>query len=201
MRLNEIWPEGHGVDREFWDKQKLWLLSQAAAITLGVDPRVCYQDKGTTDLSFHGGPKLAENSIPGLPNEIENLVIMAINGRLPVLNAHTDEDEDKANWCICPADYWAAVGEEQPVATTHTPIWNPEADGRAVKDQHAKAPLDPENQQRDILACFLHKEGFTLSEISDFLTPGQRKESATVSCWKKSGELILNRLHENKKIK
>ena len=59
------------------------------------------------------------------------------------------------------------------------PIWNPEADGRAMKDQHAKAPLDPENQQRDILAYFLHKEGFTLPEISDFLTPGQRKESAT----------------------
>lgn len=110
MRLNEIWPEGHGVDREFWDKQKLWLLCDAAAITLGVDPRVYYDDRGTIDRSFHGGPKLAANSIPGLPNEIENLVIMAINGRLPVLNAHTDEDEDKANWCIRPADYWAAIG-------------------------------------------------------------------------------------------
>lgn len=113
MRIHEKWPKGHGVDREFWDKQKLWYLSDAAAISLGVDPRVCYSDAGTKDPAFHGGPKLAENQVPGLVSEIENLVIMATNGLLPVLKDGVSDSEDKAWWRIRPADYWDSIGNDQ----------------------------------------------------------------------------------------
>ncbi|NCC85674.1 MAG: hypothetical protein EOM03_16355 [Clostridia bacterium] len=112
MRIHEKWPTGHGVDLDFWNKQKLWHLCDAAAISLGVDPRVMYSDAGTKDRALHGGPKLAQNEIPGLVSEIENLVIMAMNGLLPVLKNGFEDADDKAWWCIRPADYRTAVGEE-----------------------------------------------------------------------------------------
>lgn len=201
MRIHEKWPSGHGVDLEFWNKQKLWHLCDAAAISLGVDPRVTYSDEGTRDRILHGGPKLAENEIPGLITEIENLVVMAQNGLLPVLKNGLEDVDDKAFWYIRPTDFWTLMKEELADTNTSAPIWDPEADGRAVKERYAKAPLGPENQRRDLLAFLLKREGFTHSQIVNVLEPGLKKHPGTVKTWINSGELILARLHENKNKK
>lgn len=109
MRLHEKWPKGHGVDREFWDKQKLWHLADAAAISLGIDPRVLYSDAEKKDPAYHGGPKLSWKQVPGLVSANENLVIMAMNGLLPVLKAGADGK----SWYVHPAEYWSAIGGTQ----------------------------------------------------------------------------------------
>ncbi|NCC62687.1 MAG: hypothetical protein EOM12_17510 [Verrucomicrobiae bacterium] len=80
-------------------------------------------------------------------------------------------------------------------------IWDPKTDGRAVKELYSKAPLDPENQRRDLLAYLLKREGFTHSQVANFLEPGLEKNPGTVKGWITAGEAILNRLHENKNKK
>lgn len=118
MRIHEMWPQGHGVDLDFWDDQDLWHLCDAAAIALGIDPRITYSS--ATDPAFQGGPKLAENQIPGLITKIENLCVMARNGMLPVLKDGVNDDAPMW-WQVRPADFRAFIKKENNAASPELP--------------------------------------------------------------------------------
>lgn len=96
------WPEGVGVDLEFWNNRDLWWLLDAAAISMGIDPRVFRKD--ATDPVFHGGPNLCFDSFPGLHTKINDLCIMAKNGLFPVLRDGVN-DHRPMWWCVRPSDY------------------------------------------------------------------------------------------------
>ncbi len=96
---------------------------------------------------------------------------------------------------------WIPEGDGGDSSLTEGEIveWNPKAEGDKLKEQYNKVPKSLENQTRDLLAYFMFENGLKLPDIQVFFD--YAGSEATISGWKKSGELIWKRLVQKKKAK
>lgn len=144
--LDRVYPDGAGLDAEYWQSRRLWMICDAAAILLNIDPRVFQESKIEADQKPPGAPQWAIEWVPGFHQLIEEIVVMARNG---AITRYLDGVNDHVPmfWRVLPDEVRSLYSRDQGTA----PSWeNLSADGKRATWQ-AMSPEQRRAKARELV--------------------------------------------------